>query len=193
MLQHAFPGAEIHRLYYGIDSKRFRYRAISKKPKKLSCLIKKNPVHNLAVYQMAQARAIQKYNRLGEFDWHIMKGGQPESVVADVMRDSIVFVFLSIEEGCPLMPIEAALSGAIPLVYGGGPLNEWLPDECRFEYGNVAGVVDAIEEIIEQWPDKRNRWAAIAEEASKRAAFYSLEREEERLIEVWNKILSVHG
>lgn len=189
-LQYAYPDLKIYRLYHGIDLQRFRYVPPNEKAKKICCHIQKNPLHATILYQIAQSRSAQGLNRFGEFEWVVIDGKQTEDQVTEMLQEASVFIFLSVDEGFGLMPLEAAASGAIPLVYDSGPVTEWVPEPCRFTYGDLVGMVKAIESIIDGLPDDGGEWAQVSQLAKDKASFYSCARRDQRLLDVWKQVLA---
>ncbi|MFQ5635670.1 MAG: hypothetical protein ACE5G3_10130 [Gammaproteobacteria bacterium] len=192
-LRYAYPHADVYRLFIGIDLDRFSYRPVAEKSLKVVCYVRKNPAHTLALYHLLKSRADQDLDNLGRLEWTILDGQQTENQVIREFGDALLFVFLSIEEGCPLMPLEAAASGAVPLVYDGGPAMEWLPEPCRFAYGDLLGMAGAIAELAAGFPGAAQRWSVASREARDKAAFYSLGRQQRRLLEAWEEVLRKWG
>jgi glycosyltransferase involved in cell wall biosynthesis len=189
-LSFAYPEVKIYRVYNGIDPEKFRYRPIEAKKTIISCLPSKNPVDLSQAYHILMSRAHQGVNNIGNYDWAFIEN-MPEQEVARVLGDSLIFVFLSTEEGFGKMPLEAMLSGGLVAAYNGGPLLEYLNRENSFlsPKGDVLDVVMNIEKITEVFNRENNFLNQVSQNALNAASRYSLEREEESVLKTWEEII----
>ena len=188
-LHFVYPESKIYRVYNAIEPERFMYQPVSNKKKIISCLPSKNPVDLSQVYHILMSRAEQGLNNLKEYEWIFIKN-RSEAEVADILRNSLAFIFLSTEEGFPLMPVEAMLSGSLVAAYNAGPLTEYLYDRNSFiaPKGDVLDVVKSIEKITQFFSEDIGRLQMISKTAWETASQYSLQREEESIITVWQEI-----
>jgi hypothetical protein len=135
----AFPGAEskILRVHYSVDARRFspnqaKDNIITYMPRKLAD-------HSSKVIFFLR-------NHLPSH-WRIVPiEGLNEAGVADLLQRSKIFMSFSHFEGCPLPPLEAALSGNLVIGYTGqGAKEYWLPGIFEeIESGNVAGFAQSV-------------------------------------------------
>lgn len=142
-IQLAFPSvaSKIHRIFYSVDSNKFRpnpqkENLITYMPRKLarhSDLIKFFLEHNLPS------------------DWHLIPiHGLNEDGVADLLSRSKIFLSFSEFEGCPLPPVEAALTGNFIVGYTGEGAREYWqsPVFTLVDCGDVKSFVAKILETI---------------------------------------------
>ncbi|MBW1980187.1 MAG: glycosyltransferase family 4 protein [Deltaproteobacteria bacterium] len=189
-LQYAFPDLQILRVVNSIDSQRFSYRPVAAKKKIIACLPRKNPLHLNQVYHILQCRAAQRLNNLSDYGWAFMRNFSEEQV-AQIFSDSLLFLFLSSEEGLPLMPLEAMLSGCLVFAYDCEPLTEYLNPMNAFLYEKHAlgKMIEEIEELAADFPEKLERLQSKSEAARETALWYSRSRQEESLLAAWAAIL----
>ena len=140
LLQSVFPElvGRVMRQTYTVDRSKFKP---APKRNLVTYMPRKQPLHSANVAPWLQA----------EFpDWQVVPlHGLSEDQVAAAMRVSRVFLAFSDFEGCPVPPIEAALSGNIVLGYPGWGGREYW-DEPNFRHvdmGDVRGFVRAFHEI----------------------------------------------
>jgi Glycosyl transferases group 1 len=186
-LQFAYPSLHIERVYSEIRPDIFSWRAVTDKKPQIAC-IGKNPESLMAVYHTMQARAAAGFNNGTKFKW-IFLGDKSEIETAAILRESLLFIFLSVTEGMPRMPLEAMSCGCLLATYGHGPLKEVVPATYRFEYGDVVGLTVYIEAVMASFPNNLERWASVLAEGREIAASYSLERQETSVISAWRQII----
>jgi len=111
--------------------------------------------------------------------------------LADLYRNSDIFVSTSLYESFALPPIEAMASGTAVIAADCGGINSYaLPGEnCLLaEQGDLQSMIAAIAYLIEN-PDMRN---LLAKEGRKTALEYSFGKTAVRLEECLYKIISAH-
>ena len=189
-LSFAYPDAKIYRVYNGFESKKYPYRPIDTKRNIISCLPSNNPVDMSQVYHILMSRAHQGINRLRDYKWIFIEN-MPEQAVARTLGDSLVFIFLSTEEGFGGMPLEAMLSGSLVVAYMGGPLTEYLNSDNSFPSpkGDIMDVVKNIEKVVALFDDENNALSQVSQKAMETASRYSMEREKESVLETWKVII----
>jgi hypothetical protein len=185
-LRFACPSLPVFRVFYAIDPARFTFTPITSKRAQIAC-IAKAPSQLSAVFHVLNLRARQGLNALGAFEWVFIKG-KTEREVADILSASLVFVFLGIEEGLPLMPLEAMASGCLVLGVSAGPVREYLPSSALFPVGEVQGIAERIETIAAAFPDRLGAFEADAAAGLETTRRYSLEQEEESVLSAWRVI-----
>jgi glycosyltransferase involved in cell wall biosynthesis len=192
-LHFAFPGLKIFRLVNGVDTERFRNCPLAAKKKQIACIVKA-PLELYTLVHMLQARARQGLNALADFRWVFVEG-KTEAEVADILYDSLIFVFLSVLEGMALAPLEALLSGCLVTAFGAGPLPEFLPPESSFAPNDILSVARRIEAIGAAFPERIGEWEGVAENGRRAAQPFTIARQEEAIVKAWSEILEslVHG
>jgi glycosyltransferase involved in cell wall biosynthesis len=186
-LSFAFPHLPVQRVYYGIDPAAFAHQSLGSKRKQIAS-IPKAPGQLLTLYQVLQARAARKLNALADYEWVFIENRSAREVER-ILQDSLIFVFLSIEEGLALMPLEAMSAGCLVVAYDCGPQREFLQDAQRFAVADIVGMASFIEEVAAAFPDKMDRWQGALTASRETALCYSRAREESTLLEAWEEIL----
>lgn len=189
-LQFIFPNLRIRRVYNGVDAEKFTYKPLAKKEKMIAILPGKAPVDNTFLFQTLSARAKQNLNPLRRYKWQFVDRCSEEEM-AKIFGQSLIFVFLSIYEGCPLMPLEAMLSGAIVVAYKRGPYAEYLNNANSFlvDVSDKLGVIKIVEDIAEKFESKSKDLTLVSQKADETARRYSLEREEKSVLQFWKEAL----
>ena len=187
-LKFAYPKLDIFRVCSGIDREIFSWQPLSKKKKKIACNPAKRPLDISLLYHILQSRSEQGLNVLEEYEWIFIEN-KTETEVAQIMQESLMFVFLSKEEGLPLMPLEAMACGCLVIAYDVAPLTEYLPSPFLFEPGDLLGISKTIETVTQSFPGNIEKWETISETYQNILLQYSLQKEEESLITVWKTIL----
>jgi len=186
-LRFAYPNLDVIRVYPGIDSDLFAYKPLREKRQCITYVPKSLPAL-LSLYHTLQSRAEAGINKLKEYDW-ILLHDRSEQDVATILRDSLIFIFLSVEEGLPQTVLEAMSCGCLVAGYGSGPLRECLPPGFQFEHGDLIGIAKYIEAITDSFPHRVKDWEALAVAGYKKALYYSPERQRASVLEAWDRIL----
>lgn len=139
-----------------------------------------------------QSRSQQGLNALSNYEWVFIQN-KTEAEVAQILQESLLFIFLSKEEGLPLMPLEAMSCGCLVVGYDVPPLTEYIPSPLLFEPGNIVDIARMIETITQAFPQEIEQWETVNKAGLKVALDYSLQREEESVIAAWETILQKHG
>ena len=187
-LRFACPALPVHRVVNGIDVGRFTCRPLAEKRRLVAC-IAKAPAQLSVVFHLAQLRARQGLNGLGAFEWVFIKG-KTEQEVATILGDALIFVFLGVEEGLALMPLEAMASGCLVLAADAGPVAEYLPTSSRFPVGDAPALITRLEAIVAGYPDGLRALDAEAGALRDAASAYSLDAERRSVLEAWQHIAS---
>lgn len=187
-LSFAYPELDIFRVYCGLDTNKFAFKYLHQKKKKIACNPAKRPLDISLLYHLLQSRAEQRINVLSDYEWVFIEN-KTETEVVQIMQESLIFLFLSKEEGFPLMPLEAMSCGCLVFAYDVAPLTEYIPKEFLFEQGDIMGIAKSIETIAEFLEEKIEKWQPICKNSRDIALQYSLEKEEQRVIATWEEIL----
>jgi glycosyltransferase involved in cell wall biosynthesis len=187
-LKFAFPNLRVYRVDVDIDLNVFSAPDPKAKKPLIAC-IPKNPDLILSVYHTLMSRMRYRTNLAKNFDW-IFLGDKTESEVAAILRDAVVFVFLSATEGMARMPLEAAACGCLVVGYDAGPNAEFLPPYGRFPHHDIQGVVSFLEKIIDDYPNRMDKWKPLIAEGRALASTFSQIKQEENIMCVWREILA---
>ncbi|AFZ32467.1 glycosyl transferase group 1 [Gloeocapsa sp. PCC 7428] len=187
-LRFAYPHLDIFRVFCGVDINKFRFQPLKKKKKQIACNPAKRPLDIAVIYHILQSRAEQGINNLNEYEWIFIEN-KTEVEVAQILQESLIFVFLSKEEGFPLMPLEAMACGCLIFAYNVAPLTEYVPPTFLFEPGDFLNIAKTIEAIAQSFPVAIESWETISESGRDTVLQYSLELEEQSVAKAWQEIL----
>lgn len=141
------------------------------------------------LYHILQLRSVQGLNNLQDYEWVFIEN-KTETEVAQIMQESLIFIFLSKEEGFPLMPLEAMSYGWMVIAYNVAPITEYVPAHFLFEIGDILGIARSIEKITQSFPEAIAELEQISNLSRDIALQYSLQTEEESVIAAWAEILN---
>ncbi|HEY6969096.1 MAG TPA: glycosyltransferase [Candidatus Angelobacter sp.] len=190
-LQFAYPHLPVIRIWTAIDSSLFQFRTMPAKKPQIA-YAPKSKIQLLTVLNMLKSRTQCGLNAGEQFSWILLQH-KTESEVAEILGNSMAFVFCSVEEGCPRIPLEAMLCGCLPIAYGAGPLKEYLPRTLQCEYGNAIGMVRIIEQVMAWDPSSPFPFQKELDESYKTALTYSVEKQRETVCAAWETIFSMAG
>lgn len=185
-LQFAYPSKPVHLVRYDIRPQIFRYRPLSSKRALIAC-VPKALAHVTVLYQLLRARAISGPSPLARFDWIFLRG-LSEAQVAAVLSDTLIFIFLSVEEGLPRMPLEAIASGCLVTAYATGPLLEHLPHQYGFSHGDLVSIAAHVERIAARYPNL-DELQEVAVDARRISLSFSAGEQNDTFMTVWRTIL----
>ena len=115
-----------------------------------------------------------------------------ENEVAQILRDSLIFLSFGKEEGFSLPPFEAMLCGCVVIGYHGGGGREYFKPEFSYpvESGDIIGFVRKIEEAVSF---HRLAPAGISDMGRKASEYisshYNARIETEDVVKTWVSIL----
>lgn len=167
----AFPGTEsrILRVHYSVDASRFNPR--QPKENLITYMPRKLADHSSKVLFFLR-------NHLPSH-WRVVPiDGLNETGVADLLQRSKIFMSFSHFEGCPLPPLEAALSGNQVIGYTGqGAKEYWVPE--IFEEVESGDVVTFAQRVLDrvQALDAMSHFPIHAQVIEKLSLTYSAEQE----------------
>jgi len=182
-LRHAFPKLSVHRVRVGIDASVFG--CSGRKKRQIAFMPRKLLEDAVQVLKILEARGALKGVRVVPIQH------QDEREVARILRESLIFLSFSVQEGCPLPPLEAMACGCFVIGYPGRGGREYFrPAFCRtIADGDVLGFSQAVEEVLKSSGTGRAAVSRFARDASRYAlSRYSLRAEESSVIRVWKRI-----
>jgi hypothetical protein len=169
----AFPGTQelIMRVHYSIDGGHFNPNG---------------PKENLITYMPRKladhsAKAIFFLRNHLPSHWRIQPiDGLNETGVAQLLSRSKIFMSFSHFEGCPLPPLEAALSGNRVVGYTGqGAKEYWYPEVFdEIESGDVVGMAHQVLQRVRDWDADESVAAPQERILQQLASTYSASKEE---------------
>jgi hypothetical protein len=183
-LRHVFPDLPLYPFRLSIDPELFYYCGEKKKQICFSRI--KNQPDALQVLSIVKFRGALK-----DFDV-VPFINVPQSEVARICRESMIFLSFGYPEGFGLPAAEAMACGCVVVGFHGGGGKEFFKPEFSYpiEQGDIIGFARTVEEVIEA---ARANETSIFEKGRAAAAFirnaYSPEREEKEVLDAWHAIL----
>ena len=184
-MHYVFPNIKTFRIHNSIDPKLFSYQH---EKKKQICFMTRKLRHDVT-----QVVNILKYrNSLGDFKL-IPIENKTEQEVAEIMKDSLIFLSFSYEEGCPLPPMEAMMCGCLVIGYEGRGGREYFKDEFSYpiEGGDIISFAKTVEKVISCYNMDRNVFDGKRQKGSEYVrTTYSLGKETEEILRCWTEIIT---
>ncbi len=185
-LNFAFPDAQIHRITLGIDPKTFCYHSVKKKqiafmPRKLS-----NDI--IQIINIIKAR-----NKIPNWEF-IPIDNKSETEVSSTLKESALFMSTNHKEGFGLPPAEAMACGCIVIGYSGQGGQEYFKEKFSYPIteGEIINFAKQVENIAMAFEKQKNN---IQEKGKNAATYintnYSLELEQQNIINTWKSILKI--
>ncbi|MDP2432803.1 MAG: glycosyltransferase [Pseudomonadota bacterium] len=183
-LKHVFPEMPLHLFRLSIDPQRFFFQA---KKKKQICFSRiKNQADAMQVINILKFRGVLKGFDIVPFI------NMPQTEVASIYRDSLLFLSFGYPEGFGLPPAEAMACGCVAIGFHGGGGREFFRPEFSYpiEQGDIIGFARTVEEVIKSYEQNP---ATVLEKGRLAADFirehYSPAREEAEVGAAWRAIL----
>jgi len=181
-----FPDAKIYNVPVFIDDKLFSYKQWKKQ--QIIYMPRRNRSDSDALINCLKYR-----NRLCGFSI-IAVDGLKQDKVAQIYKDSLIFLSFSKREGFGLPPAEAMACGCIVIGYSGNGGDEFFHDDLCFKIveGDLLNFAETIESVIEEYLTDPTR----LDELRRRASDYILQsypkdRTESILLDAWSEILTL--
>ncbi|MGQ9671034.1 MAG: glycosyltransferase [Desulfosoma sp.] len=185
-LRHAFPAAKIVRFKLSVDKNVFSYQ--EKKKKQITFSLIKNLSDALQVINILRCRGVLQ-------GWNVLPFiNRPQREVAQIMRDSLVFLSFGYPEGFGLPAAEAMACGCLVIGYHGGGGREFFKPEFSYpiEAGDIVGFARTVEKVLQSYEDQRLRFDAMRRAAAEFIrATYSAEEERKSVLEAWKALVGV--
>ena len=183
-LEYVFPGLDIWRIHNAINIEQF---AFSGQEKRQICFMpRKNADDALQVLAI-----LRLHGSLDDFEVVAIEN-KNEADVAEIMKESMIFLSFGYPEGCPLPPAEAMACGCVVVGYDGFGGREYF--DHRFSYpvpvGDITGYADTVKKLVKlcrENPDAIKEKGHMASEYVREK--YSPEKEQEDILNVWNNLL----
>ncbi|MCT7992300.1 glycosyltransferase [Laspinema olomoucense] len=185
-LNYVFPQTRLFRIHHSIDANLFYYQPVKKK--QICWLDRKMQRDAQQVINILKFR-----NALNGFEL-IPIQNKPQKEVAQIFRQSLMFLSFCYAEGFSLPPAEAMASGCLAVGYHGwGGKEYFLPDfSFPVESGDIIGFAHTVEKLIATY----NTQPQLLMEKHKKAADfikqnYSAEQEERDIVTAWREIIKL--
>lgn len=184
-LKWVFPKLDLTRTHNGIDSTVFRYCADKKK--QIAFMPRKLP------NQVGQVINILKFKNLLEDFELIAIENKTEKETAEILRESLIFLSFSTEEGFGMPPAEAMACGCFVIGYDGYGGKEFFKEEFCYpvKQEDVISFAQTVGTAIKEYGKDSARFLAKGKRASEFILkTYSLEREEKEVVDFWREMLN---
>lgn len=186
-LHFAFPKSNISRLHISIDFDLFSYQA--EKKKQIAFMPRKRKSDTIQVIEMIKSR-----NQLKGWTFYPIDGVNAQKV-AQIFKESALFMSFSFLEGFGLPPVEAMACGCITIGFHGNGGKEYFQEPYAYpiEESDFLKFAETVEKVALDF----DRNAAFYQKRGKTASdfvhlIYSKAREEKELKEIWNHLLQKH-
>jgi hypothetical protein len=184
-MRYVFPNIRTFRIHNSIDPKLFSYQH---EKKKQICFMTRKLRDDVT-----QVVNILKYrNILGDFKL-IPVENKTEQEVAEIMKDSLIFLSFSYQEGCALPPMEAMMCGCLVIGYEGRGGREYFNSEFSYpiESGDIISFAKTVEEVISWYNMDHHVFDGKRQKASEYVRkTYSPEKETEEILRCWKQIIT---
>jgi glycosyltransferase involved in cell wall biosynthesis len=179
-LEYVFPHLEVTRIHNGVDTSRFAFAA--RKRRQIAFLTEKNAEDVTQVVNLLKFRGALRHFDLAPI------AGRTEAQVARILRESLIFLSFSPQEGFGLAAAEAMACGCIVIGYDGFGGREYFTPDLAFPVPprDVIMFAQTVERVIELRASQSDLLAAQAARAARFIAeTYSPEREERDVVGFW--------
>jgi hypothetical protein len=184
-LRFAYPNLMVRHVWENVNSGVFHFRSLQEKKRQIAYM-PKSKLMLRTIHQTFRARAQAGLNNGAGVPWIALEN-KTESQTAQVLEDSLAFVFTSVEEGLSRACLEALLSGCVVFAHGNGPLAEYLPQNFCFKYGDAIGIVQAMERLLDS---DFSSFESDALEGRQNALRYGPEQQRGSVCAAWEAIFN---
>ncbi|WP_300490470.1 glycosyltransferase [Flavobacterium sp.] len=185
-LSFAVPNTTVYRIRIGIDQSKFHYHP--QKKKQIAFMPRKMKTEIVQILNILNYR-----NSLR--DWSLVSiDNKTEQEVAQIMRESHIFLSFNYFEGFGLPPVEAMACGCIVIGFTGRAGKEYFNPDFSYPIpdGDIIGFVHKIEEVLALYEMTPTTFFEKQIKASQSILKeYSLENEKQDIITVWKRILNL--
>jgi hypothetical protein len=184
-LKFAFSLPALKRIQIGIKPDIF-YPGTAKKLQ-ICFMPRKNSDHVQQVLNLLQVRGCLEGIKV------ISIHQQPETRVAEIFRESLLFLSFGYPEGFSLPPAEAMACGCVAVGYTGNGGREYFQADFSYPlaFGDILLFAKTVDNLLLQGKQNPEFLITKGLEASHYISnHYSLERESESIVQAWHEILT---
>ena len=183
--RYAFPQHKTYRIHNGIDPT--LYFPGPFKRRQIAYMPRKGAYDGKQVISLLECRGVLR-------DFHVTAiENRSEAETAAILRESVLFMSFSTQEGCALPPLEAVACGCIVVGYDGLGCREYFrpPWMIPVPQEDVVALAQAVESILTQLrKDPTPLGAMVRQGGDLVKEWYSPAREEADIVAAWKDILS---
>lgn len=183
-VRYAFPQANVYPFILSIDPSQFYFQ--SQKKKQICFSRIKSETDAMQVMNILKFRGTLADFEIVPFI-NISQGK-----IAELMRESLIFLSFGYREGFGLPAAEAMACGCIVIGYHGWGGKEFFSPDFSFpiEDGDIIGFAQQVEHVIQRYNEDENYFFEQRRQASEYILnHYSPDKEEQVLMDAWRKIL----
>ncbi|KFC18713.1 glycosyltransferase [Chryseobacterium sp. FH1] len=182
-INYVFPKVAVYKIRLGIDSSIFHFS--ENKKKQIAYMPRKLGEDVEQVINILKIR-----NNIN--GWTFVEiDNLEETQVAQILKESFIFLSFNHREGFGLPPVEAMASGCVVIGYEGGAGKEYFKDEFSFPIaeGDIINYVKKIENIINNLSEKQ-----LLQKGKLASEFvlnnYNVENERADILSIWKLFLN---
>lgn len=184
-LGYVYPNINLFRIHYGIDERVFNY-SFSKK-RQIAYMPRKLHEDVIQVIGILKERALIN-------SWEFIEiNNMTETQVAEIFKESAIFLSFNHREGFGMPPAEAMACGCVVIGYTGFGGKEYFKEEFSYAIPerNVQAFVCKIEELILQYENDEKSFLYKGRQASNFILNeYAMEVEKRDIVNVWTRIIN---
>jgi hypothetical protein len=184
-LRYAYPRLDVHEVTMDLRPAVFTFRPLKEKARQVATIAKTK--QTASVYHICRARGEAGLTPGGPCQWLFIRD-VPETAVAHILGESLLFVFQSAEEGLGRLPLEALLSGCVVLSYAAGPLKNILPASFCCDYAEPARLAGLVERTLAAHPHDLAALQDQVNGARDRVLHYRASEQERTVCAAWEAI-----
>jgi hypothetical protein len=185
-LRYAFPAVRMEPFRLSIDPHLFQYE--KNKKKQIAFSLIKNKQDSLQVINILRVRGALR-------GWNVVPFiNRPQSEVASIMRESLIFLSFGYPEGFGLPAAEAMACGCLVIGYHGGGGREFFKPEFSFpiQVGDIVGFARTVEEVLTTYDEQKERYERMRVSAAEFISrTYSIEEERRSVLAAWKNLIGV--
>jgi len=183
-LSYVFPDLNIIRIRNSIDSNVFNYS--EQKLPLISFMPRKNILDVMQVINILKFKGVLN-------DFRILPiHNKNETEVAQILRESLIFLSFGYPEGFSLPPAEAMACGCLVIGYHGMGGKEFFQTDFSYPiaHGDIVSFAQTVEKVIELYHHDKEILIKKGKSASEYIlANYSIERQEKEIVQLWSDII----
>ena len=182
-LSYVFPKLKIFRTHNSIDDSLFYFS--QQKKKQIAFMPRKSHRDLIQIINILKFRHALKDYKLIPID------NRSEQEVAQILRESLIFLCSGANEGFQLPPAEALACGCITIGYHGQGAKEFLSPKFSFpiEAGYIIEFAKTVEKVIKEYEQDPAKLDEYRKEGSKYIlSQYSIKQEQQDLLYIWQTI-----
>jgi GT2 family glycosyltransferase/glycosyltransferase involved in cell wall biosynthesis len=185
-VRHAFPHLPVHRVRTRIDTELFKPAGLRRR--RIAFMPRRNAQDAVQVLSILRARGALEGVEV------LPLHGLGEAEVAAALAESLIFLSLGTQEGCPMPPKEAMASGCLTIGYDGRGGREFMRPDVAYpiEPGDVISFAQTVERVLAEHPGDPSPLSGRGRAAAELIReHYSEQRQRESVVAAWSAVLGL--